>query len=303
MGGSFGDRKEDCASDSSREIGPVGRDETVGFRIALVPKPPKPPKSRNPSKPAPPGGENSRSKEPLDKNWLFYNDSRTGKRAPYKSGDKKQFTVDASGASFSFVYCGKKDEGFWIHDTEITQKTWFKVMGKNPSAFKGDDNPVENVSWNECQEFIQKLNESGKVPSGWRLALPTREQWQFACAAGKGKEIKSNGFNYPWGVEWNDAFANGNRKGSTVKVRDKTKNAWGIYGTIGNVREWIEGGSDEARLCIGGSYLDDKESLSFSKLRPVKILEGKGDRQTGFRLVLIPKRPDSQTQQGVSDAQ
>ena len=78
----------------------------------------------------------------------------------------------------------KLTQGFWITETECTQKQWMAVMGGNPSEFKGDDLPVEKVTWNDVQEFITKLNEAKTLPAGWKAALPTEAQWEYACRAG-----------------------------------------------------------------------------------------------------------------------
>ena len=74
-------------------------------------------------------------------------------------------------------------KGFWMGKHEVTQKQWASVMGSNPSWFKGGDLPVENVSWEDCQEFLQTLN-SRYPQEGMRWALPTEAQWEYACRAG-----------------------------------------------------------------------------------------------------------------------
>jgi len=75
--------------------------------------------------------------------------------------------------------------GFWLLETQVTRGMWESVMGNNPSHFKGSKKlPVEQVSWRDCQGFIQKLNGLNIAPSGFRFSLPTESQWEYACRAG-----------------------------------------------------------------------------------------------------------------------
>ena len=75
---------------------------------------------------------------------------------------------------------------FWLGKTEVTQALWKAVMGNNPSYFKGDDLPVEKVSWNDAVAFCEKLNEMKRdtLPAGYHYTLPTEAQWEYACRAG-----------------------------------------------------------------------------------------------------------------------
>ena len=72
-------------------------------------------------------------------------------------------------------------QGFWLADTTVTQALWEAVMGDNPSHFKGENRPVENVSWDDAQRFIQKVNN---MKPELQLCLPTEAQWEYACRAG-----------------------------------------------------------------------------------------------------------------------
>ena len=134
-------------------------------------------------------------------------------------------------------------KGFWMGETEVTQAQWESVMGNNPSYFQnGDDYPVEQVSWEDCQKFVQTLN-SRYPQEGMRWALPTEAQWEYACRAGTGTA-------YFWGDALNGDKANcdgnypcgttlkGPYKQQTTPVGSYQPNAWGLYDMHGNVWEW-----------------------------------------------------------------
>ncbi len=129
---------------------------------------------------------------------------------------------------------------FYIGKYEVTQEQWKAVMGNNPSSFKGDKRPVENVSWNDAQEFIKKLNQMGVAPAGMKFRLPSEAEWEYACRAGTntrfsfGDSVSTGKMNYSWLVtEWNFY-------GSTKDVGSYAPNAWGLYDMHGNVYEWCE---------------------------------------------------------------
>ena len=130
--------------------------------------------------------------------------------------------------------------GYWIGVTEVTQALWTEVTGKNPSKFKGPDRPVENVSWNDAQEFIGKLNI--RVP-GLEVRLPTEAEWERACRAGTttpfsfGANITTDQVNY----NGNRPYPGGRRgtyRRHTVPVASLLPNPWGLYEIHGNVWEW-----------------------------------------------------------------
>jgi formylglycine-generating enzyme required for sulfatase activity len=122
--------------------------------------------------------------------------------------------------------------GFWIGKYTVTQGQWQKVVGSNPSGFKkGDNYPVETVSWNDAKEFIQKLN--GK--SGSMFRLPTEAEWEYAARSG-GKAEKYAGGSDIDAVAW--YVANSGR--STHPVGTKAPNGLGIYDMSGNVWQWCE---------------------------------------------------------------
>lgn len=120
---------------------------------------------------------------------------------------------------------------YYIGETEVTQTLWKAVMGSNPSYNKGDNLPVENFSWNDCQEFISKLN----AMTGATFCLTTEAEWEFAARGGN----KSQGYKYS-GSDDVDAVAwyQINSKMKTHDVKTKQANELGIYDMSGNVEEW-----------------------------------------------------------------
>ncbi len=127
---------------------------------------------------------------------------------------------------------------YYIGKYVVTQGLWKAVMGSNPSYFqKGDDYPVEQVSWNDIQTFLTKLNQM----TGKKYALPTEAQWEYAARGG----VKSKGYKYSGGdnideVAW--YWGNSEEKYSTSPVGKKSPNELGIYDMSGNVLEWCSDG-------------------------------------------------------------
>ncbi|MBO4245005.1 MAG: formylglycine-generating enzyme family protein [Bacteroidales bacterium] len=125
---------------------------------------------------------------------------------------------------------------FYIGETEVTQGLWKAVMGDNPSYESrgiGDNLPVNYVSWNDCQEFIKKLNQ--KTDKTFRL--PTEAEWEYAARGGnKSKGFKYSGSNIIGDVAWYD----GNSNSKVHPVKSKTQNELGLYDMSGNVWEWCQ---------------------------------------------------------------
>ncbi len=135
--------------------------------------------------------------------------------------------------------CVREHGGFLLGQYEVTQQAWEKVMGTNPSGGKrGDRLPVNNVSWDEIQKFLARLNEKGKG----RYRLPTESEWEYATRAGSGG-------NYWWGDEppvcdhekINGAnFAGEGCPGQAEPVGSYAPNPFGLYDVHGNLWEWVE---------------------------------------------------------------
>ncbi|MBE6231844.1 MAG: PEGA domain-containing protein [Bacteroidales bacterium] len=184
---------------------------------------------------------------------------------------------------------------YYIGETEVTQALWKAVMGKNPSHFEGNSNPVENVSWNDCQKFIRKLNSL----TGHTFRLPTEAEWEYAARGGK----ESKGYKYSGGNNINDvAWYSDNSSFEIHAVKTKSPNELGLYDMSGNVYEWCNDwhgsyssssqtnptgpASGAFRVLRGGSwyYLARLCRVSFR----TSILPDYWSDYFGLRLVLVP---------------
>ena len=120
-------------------------------------------------------------------------------------------------------------KGYWLGKYEVTQAQWQSVMGERPSMFQGGDRPVENVSWEDCQEFVNTINS--QLNCGARL--PTEAEWEYACRAESTGAFAGNGDLDDMG--WYD-----DNSDKTHPVGQKSANAWGFHDTHGNVWEWCD---------------------------------------------------------------
>lgn len=123
---------------------------------------------------------------------------------------------------------------FFIQRTEVTQLQWKTIMGQNPSGFDGENRPVENISWRDVQEFIERLNQRDKRVL---YRLPTEAEWEYAARGGRktpyyfGGDVEKLG-HYAWYRQ--------NASGQTHPVAQKGPNPLGLYDMHGNVWEWVQ---------------------------------------------------------------
>jgi formylglycine-generating enzyme required for sulfatase activity len=190
--------------------------------------------------------------------------------------------------------------GFFMAETECTQRQWEKVMGGNPSNFRGTERPVEQVSWEEAVEYCRKLTAKqrveGLLPDGWEWRLPTEAEWEYGARAG------TTGPRY--GELEATAWWSGNSGSETHPVSQKAANAWGLYDTMGNVWEWCADRSGDystgsvtdptgpssgsLRVFRGGSWGNDaRYARSADRLRSVPADR---DLFLGFRPALSSVR-------------
>jgi formylglycine-generating enzyme required for sulfatase activity len=167
---------------------------------------------------------------------------------------------------------------FYMQTTEVTQWQWEQVMGNNPSYFKncGTECPVEQVSWNDIQEFIRKLN---RIEGTLKYRLPTEAEWEYAARAGTSRD--SNDFLSQ--TVWDSS----NSGSKTHPVGQKTPNAWGLYDMHGNVCEWVQ---DWYGDYSSGSVTDPEGPSSGTRrvLRGGAWGFGAGYRRSAFRLYDAP---------------
>jgi formylglycine-generating enzyme required for sulfatase activity len=184
---------------------------------------------------------------------------------------------------------------FYMGRCQVTQAQWQAVIGNNPSNFRGDSLPVENVSWFDIQRFIKKINDANHE---FLYRLPTEAEWEYACRAGSESEYSGNLDAMAWYAE--------NSSNTTHPVGTKEANGFGLFDMHGNVWEWCEdvyhenyqgapsdgtawllGGDQNSRVLRGGAWLNDASSLRSSdrdQCTPdYRLLD------LGFRIVGVPK--------------
>ena len=191
-----------------------------------------------------------------------FTDSATGMQMVFVKGGCYQM-----GDTFGDGYANEKPvhevcvNDFYIGKYEVTQGQWQRIMGNNPSYYKncGDNCPVEQVSWNDIQQFIQRLNNQ----SGKQYRLPTEAEWEYAARSG-GKSEKYAGGNDVDAVAWYD----GNSGRETHPVGQKQPNGLGLYDMSGNVWEWCSDWYGEKYY--GQSFRDNPDGPSSGSYRVLR---------------------------------
>ncbi len=152
--------------------------------------------------------------------------------------------------------------GFLIGRYPVTQEEWQKIMGSNPSKFNGKNHPVESVSWNDCQEFIDKLNS---LSMEGKFSLPTEAQWEFAAQGGN----KSRVYKYAGSDHFDEvAWYEDNSHSVTHDVGLKKENELGLCDMSGNVREWCQDWYDSDYYGI--SSVDNPQGPSSGSFRVLR---------------------------------
>ncbi|MGD8368632.1 MAG: formylglycine-generating enzyme family protein [Desulfobacterales bacterium] len=194
---------------------------------------------------------------------------------------------------------------FYMQTTEVTQAQWEALMGGNPSSHKrcGENCPVEQVSWEDAQRFVRKLNQKEGTD---KYRLPTEAEWEYACRAGSTTAIPNGTItNFQCNVDDNlneICWYCGNAQNLVHPVAGKKPNAWGLYDMLGNVQEWCRDWfgaypSDEVVDPTGpkkGTYRVMRGGAWFSPARDVRCASRFGSpapyrfQHIGFRLAVSP---------------
>ena len=237
---------------------------------------------------------------------------------PLHAGEEKTVEI-APGVTIQFCWCPRGDltmggaaagwsevkwpvtlsKGYWMGKYEVTQEQWQAVMGSNPSEVKGAGMPVENVSWNDAQDFVGKANANLGNSNAWKMALPTEAQWQYAAQAGQDFVFSGGPLD---DVGWVEANSNNTQH----PVGLKRANSWGLHDMSGNVwepcQDWYEnelrGGQDPtgpisagtraAKVLRGGSYNSRKFSCGVAARGDASSTPNSTSSNQGLRVVLIP---------------
>ena len=197
---------------------------------------------------------------------------------------------------------------YLIGETEVTQALWKEVMGNNPSGSKrGENYPVENVTWKICHTFVEKLNkrmhDAGLIPADWKFQITSEAQWEFAAKGGN----QSKGFTYSGSNKLSEVGWTNKEEGRVSHlVKQKKPNELGIYDMSGNVYEWVadyyapytseaqtnplnltKKNSQNQVIKRGGSFWYNDE-YRYTNTYRYAYYETVTDESIGLRIVLIP---------------
>lgn len=217
------------------------------------------------------------------------------------SGAASLWHLNKKRRPISFVQKATKfREALLVGVTPVTQSVFERVMGTNPSEFKGSDLPVDSVTWTEAVDFCRRLSGMREEQAEQRTyRLPSNLEWQYACLAGNQAEY---GFGdqadelgtYAWfGGDWKANADAGNSGKTTHPVGTKRPNAWGLYDFHGNVYEWTSDcvyehfePSKVEYLLKGGSYYHDAYASKVSQ--SISLQARTRSSYVGFRVAAVP---------------
>lgn len=186
--------------------------------------------------------------------------------------------------SFNLV---RLPNGLYMGKYEVTQKQWETIMGTNPSRNKGENLPVDNVSWNDVQIFLQKINNNPHVKnSGMVFRLPTYREWGYACLAGSTGAYGRLSNGSVGGVD-DFAWYRDNSNGESHLVGTKSPNAWGLYDMHGNLWEFTSTLSEDSVVTAGGCWAGSHNSCTVKST--AKSKKNNSNITTGFRIVVSKK--------------
>jgi len=227
-----------------------------------------------------------------------YNSGRTGEEQSFGTGKALKEMIFVSRGQFEMGAAEENTEAmarvrpsfqvqlvrdFWMAKTPITQACWIEVMGANPSTFKGDQKPVEAMTWKQCLEFCNKMSDreglqkvytfsgNDKITCNWDAdgyRLPTSAEWEYAARAGHSDhEQKYAGSNDVQDVAWTKSMVT-----ETQNVAGKSPNNWGFYDMSGNVWEWVWDGYDANAYSAfqEGQLVKDPRGISYSTDRNIR---------------------------------
>ena len=203
-------------------------------------------------------------------------------------------TRELQSSSESVVFDAYSSCGYWLGETVVTQALWREIMDENPSRFLfGDDYPVERVSWYDCDRFVRRLNGLGRAPSGWRFALPTESQWEYAYRTGLQDDVATTMtakdyyaaelLRFEERARRDDFERDFDAENLPCEVKSREANRWGFFDMTRSVLQWC-----------GDWFCETPKSAShFSNCRArsgfERTVRGGGDAKGAYRLGVEPR--------------